>query len=72
MAQHVQFYNGNLILTLSCNSRYNKNDSDFPSLREYNDYLELIEEIGKLFMYLFVYLLLICHMPSIAIYTVLH
>ncbi|XP_034761846.1 CDK-activating kinase assembly factor MAT1-like isoform X2 [Acipenser ruthenus] len=24
---------------------YNKNDSDFPSLREYNDYLELIEEI---------------------------
>ncbi|MBN3270596.1 MAT1 factor, partial [Polyodon spathula] len=24
---------------------YNKNDSNFPSLREYNDYLELIEEI---------------------------
>lgn len=26
--------------------RYNKRDFDFPSLREYNDYLELMEEIG--------------------------
>lgn len=27
--------------------RYNKRDIDFSSLREYNDYLEQVEEIGK-------------------------
>lgn len=26
--------------------RYNKREEDFPSLREYNDFLEEIEEIG--------------------------
>lgn len=26
--------------------RYNKRDFDFPSLREYNDYLEEVEDIG--------------------------
>lgn len=27
--------------------RYNKRDFDFPSLREYNDYLEEVEDIGR-------------------------
>lgn len=27
---------------------YNKRDTDFPSLMEYNDYLEQVEEIGEL------------------------
>lgn len=27
--------------------RFNKRDFDFPSLREYNDYLEQVEEIGR-------------------------
>lgn len=26
--------------------RYNKREEDFPSLREYNDFLEEVEEIG--------------------------
>lgn len=32
------------VLTLN---RYNKRDIDFSSLREYNDYLEQVEDIGK-------------------------
>lgn len=28
--------------------RYNKRDVDFPSLREYNDYLEQVEDIGMI------------------------
>lgn len=31
-------------LFLRC--RYNKQEGDFPSLREYNDYLEQVEDIG--------------------------
>ena len=27
--------------------RYNKRDVDFSSLREYNDYLEQVEDIGR-------------------------
>lgn len=27
--------------------RYNKREDDFPSLAEYNDFLEEVEEIGK-------------------------
>lgn len=27
--------------------RYNKREFDFPSLRDYNDYLEQVEEIGE-------------------------
>lgn len=27
--------------------RYNKRDFDFPSLREYNDYLEQVEDMGR-------------------------
>lgn len=27
--------------------RYNKRDFDFPSLKEYNDYLEQVEDIGR-------------------------
>lgn len=38
-----------LSLSLSLSSpfcRYNKREFDFPSLREYNDYLEQVEDIG--------------------------
>lgn len=31
----------------SGSNRYNKRDVDFSSLREYNDYLEQVEDIGK-------------------------
>lgn len=33
------------LLPLLCS--YNKRDFDFPSLREYNDYLEQVEDIGR-------------------------
>lgn len=36
-----------MIVALFCPHRYNKRDFDFPSLREYNDYLEQVEDIGK-------------------------
>lgn len=31
----------------SDSNRYNKRDVDFSTLREYNDYLEQVEDIGK-------------------------
>lgn len=35
-----------VILEFSFLCRYNKREEDFPSLREYNDFLEEVEEIG--------------------------
>lgn len=31
--------------------RFNKREDDFPSLREYNDYLEEVEDMSMLFQY---------------------
>lgn len=44
--------NGNRVLLCFINTflfsqRYNKREEDFPTLDEYNDFLEEIEEIGK-------------------------
>lgn len=30
-------------------SRFNKREEDFPSLKEYNDYLEEVEDMSKFF-----------------------
>ena len=51
---------GFTILFFLC--RYNKRDFDFPSLREYNDYLELVEDIGRTHLML---TCLDCCQPSI-------
>lgn len=49
MSVHICFYRVLLfvssVLFFLC--RYNKRDVDFSSLREYNDYLEQVEDIGK-------------------------
>lgn len=49
MSVHICFY---LVLLFASSllfflCRYNKRDFDFPSLREYNDYLEQVEDIGR-------------------------
>lgn len=42
MLPHICFHRVSLLLL-----RYNKRDFDFPSLREYNDYLERVEDVGR-------------------------
>ncbi len=49
MSVHICFHQVLLfvssVLFFLC--RYNKRDVDFSSLREYNDYLEEVEDIGR-------------------------
>lgn len=37
--------------------RFNKREDDFPSLKDYNDYLEEVEDMSKLIEYLTDYLI---------------
>ena len=37
--------------------RFNKREDDFPSLKDYNDYLEEVEDMSKLVEYLTDYLI---------------
>lgn len=32
---------------LDCSCSFNKKEEDFPDLRSYNDYLEMIETVGE-------------------------
>lgn len=49
MSKHICFHQVLLfvssVLFFVC--RYNKRDFDFPGLREYNDFLEQVEDIGR-------------------------
>lgn len=49
MSVHICFHQDLLFVSsvLFFLGRYNKRDVDFSSLREYNDYLEQVEDIGR-------------------------
>lgn len=49
MSVHICFHQVLLFVSsvLFSHCRYNKRDFDFPSLRDYNDYLEQVEDIGR-------------------------